>query len=105
MKTLIAFTLVFGSALAHSSEIKILAWYKLESQSSSNTTAEVCFSVTPKPTAPLFANITVDKGSRSEGNYTSWVGTKGSTCHVVATRRGRVEVSIPSTKSIANKSL
>ena len=44
---------------------------------------------------PLFANITIDKGTTSEGNYNTFIGPKGNACIVVATWRGYGEVSIP----------
>ena len=98
MKKIILISMILSSVSAYSSTLDILGWYRLNSQNSNDSAAEVCFSLKPAPTAPVFAEIKVDAGTRVEGLYSAWIGPKGSTCHVVSTARGRVEVSIPSLK-------
>lgn len=96
MKLLLVFLMTTTSAFA--SELNILSWYRLNNQTTSDSAAEVCFSLTPAPSQPTFAEITVDKNRRSEALYSAWIGPKGSTCHVVSTSRGLVEVEIPGLK-------
>jgi hypothetical protein len=96
MKKIILVTILLSSFSAYTSELTILNWYRLDSRSTSNSAAEVCFSLTPKPTAPTFVEITVDAGTRVQGQYSTWIGPKGVACHVVSTVRGRVEVNVPS---------
>lgn len=101
MKTILAFTLLVSSTISFAQtapELKILAWYKLNNAQSRDISAEVCFSVKPAPQTPTLVEITVDKGTNAQGNYTTWITSKGSACHVVATARGRVEVSLPEAK-------
>ena len=98
MKKILLASFLLSSFSAFAADLNILSWYRLNSQSVSDSAAEVCFSLTPKPTAPIFAEITVDSGTRAQALYSTWIGTKGSVCHVVSTSRGRVEVSIPSLK-------
>jgi len=98
MKSLILITAILLSSNVFSNEIKILSWSRLNSNTNTDSAAEVCFSLSPKPTAPVFTEITVDQGTRVEGLYSTWIGTKGSTCHVVSTLRGRVQIEIPALK-------
>ncbi len=96
MKKIITFCVFLLGINCFAAEIKILNWYKLNSNTTRDTAAEVCFSLTPKPTDPVFIEITVDKGTNSAGNYGAWIGPKGSVCHVVSTIRGKVSVEVPS---------
>jgi hypothetical protein len=98
MKKIILATILLSSFSAFASELTILNWYKLDSRSIHDSAAEVCFSLSPKPTEPVFVEITVDAGTRVQGQYSTWIGPKGVTCHVVSTVRGRVEVNVPSLK-------
>lgn len=100
-KLLVLFILAFSVS---ASEIKILSWYKTDRSNDNDSSAEVCFSLKPAPTKPVFAQITVDKGYRSEAFYSAWISSKASVCSLVSTLRGRVEVNIPSLK-IDSKSL
>ena len=95
MKSIILMITILLSFNVFSADIKILSWYRLNTQTDNDSAAEVCFSVKPSPKQPIFAEITIDKGSRLEAFYSAWVGPKGSTCHVVSTARGRVEVEVP----------
>ncbi|PIP88979.1 MAG: hypothetical protein COW79_14605 [Bdellovibrionales bacterium CG22_combo_CG10-13_8_21_14_all_38_13] len=95
MKILIIF-LLSTSAFAQNIEIK--AWYKLDRFNDDDSSAEVCYTLTPATSEPSFVEITVDSGYKSEAIYSSWIGSKGSNCHVVSTRRGRVKVDIPALK-------
>ena len=95
MKSIVLVITILLSYNVLSAEIKILSWYRLNTQTDNDSAAEVCFSIKPSPEEPIFAEITIDKGSRLEALYSAWVGPKGSTCHVVSTARGRVEVEIP----------
>jgi hypothetical protein len=96
MKFFLAITFILTASLTFSAELKILSWQQLDRAPNTRSTgAEVCFSVKPAPARPQFVEITVDKGRRSEANYTAWVGPKGSLCKVVSTFRGLVEVKIP----------
>lgn len=83
------------TSLASASELKITSFYYLDNESRNDRAAEICFSVKPAPTSPIFANITIDKGTNSEGHYNTFVGPRGRACVVVATWRGTGEVSIP----------
>ena len=106
MKKILLTSMLLSSFGAFTAELNILSWYRLNSQNTDDSAAEVCFSLSPKPTAPIFAEIVVDPGTRSEALYSSWIGPKGSTCHVLSTSRGRVEVNIPSLelkKELINK--
>ncbi len=96
MKSLIFTIAVLFSLNVLAAEIKILSWYRLNTDTDNDSAAEVCFSLKPAPVKPTFAEITVDKGSRVEGLYSAWIGPKGSVCHIVSTARGRVQVEIPS---------
>lgn len=98
MKKLVLAAMVLSSINVFASDLNILSWYRLNSQNSSDSAAEVCFSLTPAPKTPVFAEVVVDPGTRAEALYSAWIGPKGSTCHVVSTARGRVEVSVPSLK-------
>lgn len=99
MKLLLVFLMtITATTTAFASELKILSWYRLNNQTTSDSAAEVCFSLSPAPSQPTFAEITVDKNRRSEALYSAWIGPKGSTCHVVSTSRGLVEVEIPGLK-------
>ena len=98
MKKVLLATFMLSSFNAFSADLDILSWYRLNSQNTNDSAAEVCFSLTPKPKAPIFAEITVDSGTRAQALYSTWIGPKGSNCHVVSTSRGRVEVTIPSLK-------
>ncbi|MDA8791648.1 hypothetical protein N9N67_00310 [Bacteriovoracaceae bacterium] len=90
--------LMLLSQLSYSYEMKILNWYRLDRSNNMDMTAEVCFKLTPSPKNPIPVNITVDKNRKSEAYYMAWIGSKGSTCHVVSTQRGRVEVETPKLK-------
>jgi len=94
MTKLIFISMIFFSFSAFSFELKINRWYKLN-DANGDTAAEVCFSLNPAPEKPTFAEITVDPRTRLAANYTTWIGPKGSVCHIVSTFRGRVEVEIP----------
>lgn len=83
---------------AFASKITINDWYRLNRTNNSDLAAEVCFTLEPAPSNPVFVNITVDRGTNREGNYTTWLGTNGSTCHVVSTMAGTVAVEIPQLK-------
>lgn len=96
MKLLFILLLLSSSAIA--SDLDIISWYKLNSETSSDSAAEVCFTLKPAPTKPIFAYVIVDKNRRSEAVYSTWIGPKGSTCHVVSTSRGLVEVEVPELK-------
>jgi hypothetical protein len=78
------------------SELKILSWSRLNNTANSiDTSAEVCFALSPAPTDPTYVQITVDKGTRSQAFYGAWIDQRGSSCQVVSSHRGRVEVNIP----------
>jgi hypothetical protein len=96
MKKILLASFLLTSFSAFTAELNILSWYRLNSQNTNDSAAEVCFSLTPKPKTPIFAEVTVDPGTRAQALYSTWIGPKGSTCHVVSTSRGRVEVNIPS---------
>lgn len=96
LKKLLVITSILSITSAFATELKILSWYKLDRGNIRDTAAEVCFSLKPAPTEPVFANIVVDKGTSSQGNYTTWISPKGSVCHVVSTARGQVWVEVPS---------
>lgn len=96
MKSTILTMAILFSVNAFSANIKILSWYRLNTETNNDSAAEVCFSLKPAPASPIFAEITIDKGTRVEGLYSTWLGPKGSTCHIVSTSRGRVQVEIPS---------
>lgn len=87
-------TTAFGAASA--TEIKITAFYKLDAQNRQDRAADVCFSVSPAPSAPQFVQITADKGYNTEGIYSAFIGPKGKACAVIATFAGTVEVEIAS---------
>ena len=87
--------LIFLSMGAQAAELNITGWFRLNRDSNTDLAAEVCFSLTPKPTRPVYAEVFVDKGTNSAGLYSTWIGPKGVNCHVVSTVRGTVEVSIP----------
>ena len=91
MKT-IALFLVSTALLANS--ISITSWYELNRGNPNDMAAEVCFRLSPAPTTPILAEIIVDKGSRTEGVYTTWVGKRGKACKVVSQQRGRVQVEV-----------
>ena len=74
--------------------IKITSWFELNRSNDDDLSAEVCFKLTPKPTTPVLAEIIVDKGFRSQGVYTTWVGKRGIACKVVSEQRGRVQVEV-----------
>jgi hypothetical protein len=95
MKSILLTLTVLFSTSVLAADIKILSWYRLNSDSNNDSAAEVCFSLKPAPEKPVFAEITIDKGSRVEGLYSAWIGPKGSTCHIVSTARGRVQVEVP----------
>lgn len=99
---LIAFLIAQASIAA---SIDISAFYKLDPRNSQDRSAEVCFKVEPKPQAPQFATIYTDKGYKSQGIYTAWVGPEGAVCKVVATFRGTVEVSVDGSEDMAKKEL
>lgn len=82
------------SSLAMAAKVDITRWYRLDS-SGQNSSAEVCFKLTPKPIRPQYVRIFVDKRTRYEANYVTWVDDRGSACTVVSSFVGRVEVWIP----------
>ncbi len=92
---LFTITALLLTTLVSASELKITSFYFLDNQSRQDRAAELCFRLSPAPSKPLFANITIDKGTTSEGNYNTFIGPKGNACIVVATWRGYGEVSIP----------
>ena len=95
MKYLIGLMLLSSQVFA--SEIIINSFYLLDRQSQGrDSTAEVCFSVRPAPTALTHVKVTVDKGTNAQGFYNTWIDERGSSCLVVSTLRGTVEVNIPS---------
>lgn len=96
-KLLILLVFILTSSV-YGAELKIINWYELNRSNNSDSAAEVCFSLNPAPNGPVFAQITVDANRRSEAFYNSWIGPRGSVCHVVSTARGLVEVEIPSLK-------
>lgn len=96
-KLLILLLFIFSTSI-FASELKILSWYELNRSNSSDSAAEVCFSLSPAPSSPVFAQVTVDPNRRSEAFYNTWIGPRGSVCQVVSTARGLVEVRIPSLK-------
>jgi hypothetical protein len=103
MKIILALMLLSTSAFA--ADLRINTFYRLDRQSHQDTAAEVCFSLKPAPSAPVYAQVTVDPGTRQQGYYSGWLDSRGSTCVVVSTLRGRVEVNIPSMNLNSNKEL
>ena len=95
----LALILGLVSTTTMAAELKILSWSRLNTTTNSfDTSAEVCFSLTPAPSAPTYVEVTVDKGSRSQAFYGAWIDQRGSSCQVVSSHRGRVEVNIPKMK-------
>jgi hypothetical protein len=90
---LIACLFIFSSNILANS-LEITSWYRLNSGSDNDLSAEVCFKLDPKPTTPILAEIVIDKGTRVQGVYTTWVGKRGAACKVVSTQRGKVEVEV-----------
>ena len=93
------------STTAIATELRINSWYRLDRDSSRDTAAEVCFSVTPAPATPTLAQITVDKGTSSQAFYNAWIGPRGAVCHVVSTLRGRVYIEVPGLELETKQSL
>ena len=93
---LIALASFLFCSIAGAADLKITAFYKLDQDNLRDRAADVCFSLSPAPEAPLFATVTVDKGYNTQGTYSAWIGTSGKTCLIVATFANRVEVEVPS---------
>lgn len=89
MKILILLALITNTAFA--GELKIKRFALLDPFSEGNTAAEICMSLTPAPKSPVLILLTVDKGTRQEAYYNTWIDERGSTCHIVSTLRGRIE--------------
>lgn len=104
MKKLILATLLMTAA-AQAADIKILSFYRLNRTDVRDLTAEVCYEVSPAPEKHAHVEITVDKGTNSEGFYEGLVGKRGKSCTVISTFRGRVEVAIEDEKKSVTKSL
>ncbi|MCO4753779.1 MAG: hypothetical protein KC478_04825 [Bacteriovoracaceae bacterium] len=101
---LIAMATLLMCSLAGAAELKIDAFYYLDGDSRTDKAAEICFSLTPAPQNPVFAQVTIDKGSNTEGWYNAFIGPRGKTCVVVSTWRGLGEVTIPQAKLSVSKS-
>ena len=60
MKSILLTITVLFSINVSAADIKILSWSRLNSDSNNDSAAEVCFSLKPAPTKPIFAEVTVD---------------------------------------------
>lgn len=102
MRSLLIFTITFNAFAMNT--LTITSWFKLNRDNNNDMAAEVCFKLKPAPQQPVLAEIIIDKGTRAQGTYTTWVSKKGIVCKVVSTQRGQVHVEVENYKSI-NKSL
>jgi hypothetical protein len=98
MKSIATIALLTMTTLSFASNLTITNWYRLNTSTLDDSSAEVCFSVKPAPLKPTFVQIVIDSNSRFQGHYSTWISTTGNACQVVSTVRGRVEVNIPSLK-------
>lgn len=104
MKKMLLILAILTTQSAFAAKLTINDWYRLNRSGNEDLAAEVCFSLEPAPTKPVFVHIIVDKSTGRQGNYSTWLGPLGSTCHVVSTMFGTVSVEIPELKVSSNLS-
>ena len=102
MKLIVSAICLLFNISIFASEIRITFWDVLNISNDRDRAAEVCFKVIPAPTKLTHARITIDKNSRNEAYYNAFIDEKGSTCLVVSSVLGRVEIFIPELNLTSN---
>ena len=105
MKKTCLLILLFVTNVTFAQQLEITSWFRPNNSSNQDLAAEVCFSLTPAPQKLTHAVVKVDKTNRGAVIYNTFIGSEGKTCLVVTSVRGTVEVVIPQTKMVVNKSL
>lgn len=103
MKKLFLVFALLTTQLSFAAELRITEWYRLDPQNLRDYSAEVCFQLIPAPEKPHFVEVTTDKGTRAQKEYSTWIGTKGESCLIVTTYYGRVEIAIPDVSQSRSK--
>ena len=106
LKTLTALTAFLIANVSFAQTLTITNWYRPNTSSAQDYSAEVCFTLSPAPTSLTHVQVEVDKtNNRAGAIYNTLIGPQGRACLVVTSVRGTVEVSIPQKKLLALSSL